>query len=339
MEKYENKIKLLNECGIKSNSVTTYSYLYKRIIEDVFDGSEPKNMLDKSVVEKLLKYVEEDVLMSRKKNFLITWRKIAEISEQKGDMEIINKKIKELNEESLLQPASKKELENKTSINYVIEMREDYKKKLTKSFGVNDIYYLLCSLYSYLPPLRSQDYFDTVIKTENTNLEKDNYYDIEEKEIVLNGYKTVKNHGKRVINVPDELAEIIETFHEKSGSNYLICTRTGKKLESNTFSDTFNRCLKKNASSSMLRKTYISSMIDNGVSAKERKEKAKIMGHTVGTQQLIYSKFSEVLHPKEDEKEIEEEEEEDIEKLSKKLKYHEAEIKRIKEKMKKILDE
>jgi hypothetical protein len=59
-----------------------------------------------------------------------------------------------------------------------------------------------------------------------------------------------------------------------------------------------HRCLKKNVSSSMLRKCFISDKIDEGITAEERKKTAKIMGHSVGTQQSIYSKFSDVLHPK-----------------------------------------
>jgi len=194
-------------------------------------------------------------------------------------------------------PASKKEKDNRIEISEIEAMRDEYKEKLTDKFKTCDMYYLLCSLYTYIPPLRSQDYYSSVIKTETTDTDKENYYDIETKKLVLNKYKTSTVHGKRIIDIPDVLAEIIKNFHDKSDSPYLICTRTGSQLDSNSFQKSVKRCLKHSVSSSMMRKIFISSKIDSGMTATERQENARIMGHSVNTQQGLYSKFSDVLHP------------------------------------------
>ena len=287
--------------GVNANTAKTYAYFYEKIIKSQFEGKEPENMMSDESADKVLEFVNSDVKISNgsKCAYVRAWRGIA-MRKKAGDNVKLLRYVKTTSEDMSYTPANKKDLSNKIDLNYVIQKREEYQKNVTDTFHTNDMYHLQSCLYSYLPPLRSQDYYDTVIKTDTTDLEKDNYYDLETKQLIINNCKTTKSKGQRVIDVPDELADEISKFHERSKSSYMICTRTGHKLDANSFRKSMHRCLKKDISSSMLRNCFISSKIDEGITAEERKRTAKIMGHSVATQQAIYSKFSDVLHPKED---------------------------------------
>lgn len=291
----------LLEKGLNSNTAKTYTYFYKKIVEKVFNKIEPEDMVSDETVDKILEYItKSDLTTGSKTAYIRAWRGISIRKHPNKDNKKLYDYVKTSNRELDYAPASEKEISNKITMSFIVTKREEYKDKLKAKFHTNDMYYLLCCFYTYLPPLRSQDYYNTVIKTEDTDTEKENYYDIESKQLVLNEYKTGKSYGKRVIDFPEDLAKAVETFHNKSNSKYLICTRTGGKLDANSFKKALNSCIQKHVSSSMIRKCFISDKIDVGISAEDRKKTAKIMGHSLNTQQSIYSKFSDVLHPQDD---------------------------------------
>lgn len=288
----------LKENGVLESSSKIYANYYNKLLINVFENTEPENMLSSDALDKVIEYAKNDKFtLNTKGSYLKAWRKIATVKKHEGDTKRLTREIYKLSNTVTYTPANKKEKDNRIEIDEIVGMREEYKGKLKDTFSTYDMYYLMCSLYTYIPPLRSEDYYSSVIKTETTNTEKENYYDIETKKLVINKHKTVKSIGKRIVDIPDVLAEIIKDFHDKSKSPYLICTRTGKQLISTTFQKSIKRCLKHSVSSSMMRKIYISSKIDTGMSAIERQENARIMGHSVNTQQALYSKFSDVLHP------------------------------------------
>jgi hypothetical protein len=291
--------------GIKESTAKSYNVFYNKIVNNAFDQKEPKDFFSDETIDTIINYLNiSDYKKSTRISSARAWRAIGLIKNKEKKLPLDSKKLLDYvnqDKENPFQEPSEKETCNKISLEYVISKREEYKNKLKKEFTINDTYYLLCSLYTYLPPLRSQDYYDTIIKKNDTNVKKDNYYDIETKQLVLNNYKTSKTYGQRVVNFPDVLHKIVVNYHNKSKSPYFICSRTGNQLDSNTFNKTFGRCLRNNhVSSSMLRKCFISQKIDAGVSATERTEAAKIMGHSVATQNTAYSKFSDMLHPDKD---------------------------------------
>jgi len=61
------------------------------------------------------------------------------------------------------QEPSEKEEENKLSKADLIKLRDEWKEKLIDKFTKFDLYYVLLSLCTYLPPLRSQDFYDTFL--------------------------------------------------------------------------------------------------------------------------------------------------------------------------------
>jgi hypothetical protein len=303
-----NMMQYLKSQDINPSSIAVYSHYYVNIIKNCFDLYEPENMLDVNVVKKILKYVDTlDKTLNVKIGHLIAWRKICELKNIVGDMSPILKMLRRYNDDQMFKEATHNELKNKINIKYIEKMRDQYKQKINDDFTINDVYHLLCSLYTYMLPLRSEDYYNTLIMESNgsfldfdRDISQINYYDPIKKQLFLNHYKTSKSHGQRVIDIPDILHDIIMEFHHKSKSPYLVCSTKSNPLSSVSFTITFKRCLKKDVSSSMIRKCFISDKMDNGMNADDRKKAAKIMGHTVCTQMTTYSKFSDALHPDKD---------------------------------------
>ena len=287
-------------------SAKVYAYYCNQLITKCLDNIEPVNMLDEEIVEKILNYVNSlDKSISTKTGLLNSWRKIASTKGHQGDLTKIEKELKKLNDDYAYREPTKKEKDNKITKSDIEKLRDFYKiKSAQNAFGTFDINYLLCCLYSYILPLRSEDYYNSVIYEiggDDVDVDSDNYYDVQNKTLVLNHYKTSKAHGKREVVFPDELHQVVMNFHQKSGSQYLICSTKSEQMTSPSFTMTFKRCMKKDVSSTMIRKCILSDKIDGGMSANERKEASRVMGHSVSTQQIVYSRFSDVLHPEKDE--------------------------------------
>jgi hypothetical protein len=257
-------------------------------------------MLEMNTVKTLLDFVTKESSINKKHSMIGAWRKIAALKKDEGDETPLENMMRKLTQEKVYVPATKSQMSKKIDMNELIKLRNEYDLKIKDKSSCFDTYHLICCLYTMLAPLRSQDYYDTLIKTDDTDLENDNYYDLENQTITLNKYKTSAIHGTRIIDVSNELHDVIEAYHRKIGGEYIITSSTGHKLNAKTFGKTMSRCFKRNISSSALRNSFISMQIDKGMTMEQRKETAKIMGHSISTQQSVYSKYSDTLHPRED---------------------------------------
>lgn len=173
------------------------------------------------------------------------------------------------------------------SANYV-EWSEVLARRDTfaKSFGQNlnaSIKYVLLCLYTYLPPVRGEEYATMVM----------NGRDGENRYIggrfIIENYKTKKSHGKRIIDVPQALQQIIADFHhfhnaDGSSPHLLI-----KDISPKNITDIFHSIFGRNVSTSLLRKIYISANVPS-MTATERLDLARQMGHTIMSQELVYNK-------------------------------------------------
>lgn len=130
----------------------------------------------------------------------------------------------------------------------VIQTRDDLKDKFNTAlhtvgtlhsrevlYGIQQYVTLCC--YTMIPPRRSSDYTEFVIK--NPDPEKDNY--LMQKDgifyFVFNNYKTAKIYGKQQVEIPDELADIINQWSTICHSRYLLM-----KYRRNTPLDSVGMC-------------------------------------------------------------------------------------------------
>lgn len=154
---------------------------------------------------------------------------------------------------------------------------------------------LLLSMYTMIPPVRSDYYKIAIYKTENEVTDDiDNYLIMNSKPfIVLRKYKTSKTYKAIKIDLPKDLIKQIKSSLNKNPRDFLFTSpRNNKPYISNTFNRWVNRTFKKltgkeNISISTLRHIYITrrDLKLEEKSGLERNKIAKIMGHSVGTQQ------------------------------------------------------
>jgi len=181
--------------------------------------------------------------------------------------------------------------------------RKEYRELLTDSYHRhNDGAYVLLSFFYYLPPLRTQDYVNTIllekIKEDKLKTTTKNFISLHHKVMVINGYKTAKIYGRREIELPDKLVKILRNFKEKSKSLWLVPRLQGTMQEpmtSESCTHFINRIFGKKISTTELRRAYVSQkVINQDMKGSERKKVARIMAHSVSTQNQTYSKYSKL---------------------------------------------
>ncbi len=179
------------------------------------------------------------------------------------------------------------ELEKLKSIEELKQMRDNHEDKSSNS------YIALC-LYTYLPPLRSQDWINTKLFYDSSKVkEKDcNYLCLKQKKLFITKYKTAETHGEREEVVPDALVKVLKAYKDNTKATYVIETNKHEKFTSSSFGKFLNR--KFGMSSSTIRKVFVSECVDDGMKGKELKQVAKTMGHTVGVQQGTYTRFANI---------------------------------------------
>lgn len=168
-------------------------------------------------------------------------------------------------------------------------------EKIRDKLKKGSIEKLLVSMYSMIPPLRSD--YDKVAIYKNENEIKDNIdnYLILNKNpyLVITKYKTSKTYKDIKIYLPKKLANEIKSSLKLKPRDYLFIQKNNQPYDKpNTFNRWANRTLKKifnkeNISLSTLRHIYITrrDLKLEEKSGLERKEIANIMGHSVSTQQ------------------------------------------------------
>jgi hypothetical protein len=201
------------------------------------------------------------------------------------------------------------ELANRICMSDVRKLFETYQndiklKKQSKFFWLK---YTILAVYSLFPPLRGQDWYDTMVVKiiDNSNpdvmlaayntkmdAQKCNIYNILTGQLVLKFYKTSKTYGVRVLTLPDELQTIIKEWMKINRTQFLFPTmKTGLPMTQQTFTHRLNSIFSpKKVSTSMLRKIYVSEMIPT-ITVAQRKELSLIMAHSLSSQEFVYKKF------------------------------------------------
>lgn len=113
---------------------------------------------------------------------------------------------------------------------------------------------------------------------------------------VFNDYKTSKLQGKKELVIKTkELKDLLKLWTSIIQKDFLLTNVDGTKMTANGLTKYINKIFKtkypnKNVSSSLLRAIYISENT-SGINMKQRKELANKMGHSVPTQEQIYTKI------------------------------------------------
>lgn len=149
---------------------------------------------------------------------------------------------------------------------------------------------LVLSMYTYLPPLRSDFNKVFIYSKEQNTYDHDNYIILQGKGasvMVLNEFKT-KKKDTYVKVLPDELVDEITESLKNNPRDWLFTDRSGGPYTSGSFTKWTNRTLKslfkKALTISLIRHSFINNLDFNTLSVKDKEEIAKDMTHTVDTQ-------------------------------------------------------
>lgn len=285
-------------------SIIAYTTKFKHLMKNIYNNNTPDILNDDKILKDILEYINKDNIKSNEKiNLLRSYvicLKSLKLECEKFEIEL--KKIKN-NEKDNIQMIKETNEDKNMSLDEITKLRDEYKKDFNRlQRSKNDLYYVVLSLYTYLPPLRSEDFINTYLyyNCEKEDIKDKNYLCLTCKKLILTKYKTSKAYGVREIDIPNDLRDILHKYKMKTNSIYVISSPNNKKFHESSFHRLLLEATNKKISSSAIRKIYVSESIDKNMSVKDRKKAAQIMGHSISTQSIMYSKFSKLLHTEDD---------------------------------------
>lgn len=150
---------------------------------------------------------------------------------------------------------------------------------------------MVLSLFTYIPPRRSKDYFLCKLAKKEPNDVNFNYFIIPKKEFIFNNYKTQDKYGKQTLNISDEkeLTTILEIYLRnilKKNPEFFLCEYDGSKINHNTIYRVLNNIFGKGVGVTMLRHSYLTSKY--GDMRENQKMDAEAMAHSVKQQNEVY---------------------------------------------------
>lgn len=165
--------------------------------------------------------------------------------------------------------------------------------------------FILFSIYSRLPMRNDVSGMTITTKRLYNKLKEDekkenNYLVIEKNKMffVLNQFKTSAKYKELDIDIPKDLEKLLRFYIKVNGlsnGDTLFTSTTGKPLSRNALSQLFiktsQKYMKKNISTTMLRKIVLSDKFADV--KKEQEEMAEITGHSVATMNKVYVKQKE----------------------------------------------
>ncbi len=319
-----DEIKTHLSTKVKSNTINTYyvslnnikrslnnDYLIKDIIND-------KNYLVDIIKNFINNYKGKEssksTLLNGFRQILIGYNEILHLKNSTLNFDSLilellsyfKSETRKISSAKIYQAPTSSELENLISMDDIINLRENTKRLCEYEFFSNyrrHLRYLILCLYTYIPPLRGEDFFTSKVYDNVNDVEETqkNYVLISENLLIINEYKTIDKYGTRKIKLPRELINVITHFKLTFNTNWLIPKllkfpkNIHEHMDGKNFTPFMYSIFGKKIASSMIRKIYISENIDK-LNGDERKKIALIMAHHPSTAVLTYTRFNFNIH-------------------------------------------
>jgi hypothetical protein len=280
-----------NRPNLTDSSLKTYSSVLRNVQKQMEneDGLSFFSDKDKEIIEFL-----KDKTPQTKKTTLSA---LFVLTKKKAYQELMIKIMKEVNENNKNQKKNAKQEENMISIKEIDDIYQPLLAKAKSMLSKKTILvestimnFLLVSflggVIKGLPPRRSQDF--TELKIKNYDTKKDNYY--KGGKFYFNIYKTSKNYGLQIIDVPEELNTLLKKWSKINDKDYMLYSSNGNKLTSPQITKMLNKIFgNKNISTSILRHIFISDRYKDMPALTDIESLAKKMGQS-SEQALEYIK-------------------------------------------------
>jgi len=241
--------------NLSDKSINTYASVLKTIMKNMkFDTVK---QLDND--KKVLEYLAEMKPNTRKTRLSALFVLTENEAYKKNMLEDVNA----YNNSMKSQTKNDKETENWITKDELFEIYNNLKKDTNvlfrkKNKNMSDLQdiqaFVMLSLFVLLPPRRALDYSEMKIK--NIDKTKDNY--IKGNNLIFNIYKTSKQKGQQIIEVPKQLKSILNKWVKINTTDYLLFDNKGGKLTSVKINQRFKKLFGKNFSVNMFRKLFLS---------------------------------------------------------------------------------
>jgi hypothetical protein len=136
---------------------------------------------------------------------------------------------------------------------------------------------LCCGIW--VPPRRSADWTEMLIRLDKVDKDTDNY--IEKKQFVFNRYKTAKTYGTQHVNIPAGLMKILNAYIRHNPYDYLLVDGDGNKISSAGLAQRLNRIFGNKISTSLLRHIYLSDKYKDVPKLTDMEQTAQDMAHSL----------------------------------------------------------
>ena len=292
---WEKIYNYLDQKGLSEGSQKTTVNQMRRVLKGIF-GDKPFTMaqLKKSPMQ-AVKWITEDGDLSSfsiKKNHLTSMFKLYEALDI--NTKVFCDKFAEVVDLANAERAGGLSEKQKQRFDKV-----DFEALQKKVETINDPEVrLMTAVYAgHMPPLRGNEWRGTKVVTTKKYTKSslpDNYILLPQKKMIVGKSKTSKYHETKEIDLPDEVVKEIKRYVDTSKSDILFPDMA---------SSVFTKRLMKNLGFSVqaLRKRYVSEKVSEGISPTDRVALARIMGHTIATSALDYSKPDDIKKKDEDE--------------------------------------
>jgi len=302
--------------NIKDNSLKIYVSNLNKLMK-MFESDNLDFLKDEKKVLEKLKDLSDNTIRNYYNAILIYLMSINKDKKYDDEIKVYGDLRDDLNKKYEDQQAtgtiSEKQKENFVDIKEVYDMidkigNEKKEKKIKKKEDLTGkekqllMIYIIYNIYVRLPMRNDIAGMEAISKRQYNKLTEEekkakNYLVVEKGKMmmILNKYKTSKKYEENKIEVPKDLEKLLRLYIRINGMGKLFTTSTGNELSRNALSQlllkTSQKYMGKNISTTMLRKIYLSSKYADV--KEEMKKDAKIMGHSVATQQKVYVKNDE----------------------------------------------
>ncbi len=294
--------------NLKPVSVNQY-YVQLKKLKNIFDTNDYKFLIKPKNVEDKLQNLHYTSIRNMYNAIIILLmalnetKKYDELIVEYSDMrDELNNKYEDEQKSGIISDKQKPNFVKMEEIESMIsELKSEVmilkkKKTLTKSDKSTIRAWTLFNMLSKIPTRNDASNMLYITQTNYKKLsdddKKNNNYLVNQRnnmKFIYNQYKTSKKYSENIISVPTELKPVLRLYLKlmdyKLGDNIFPLS---KNAISQLLIKTSKRILNKNISSTMIRKSYMSSKYSG---LKEEMEKdAKVMGHSVDVGQSIYTK-------------------------------------------------
>jgi len=287
----------LNGRGLSEGSLKLYEANLKRLN----NGNEIKSINFLKDTESIINKIKEKKDTTARSYIIAICSILKNDPKMKKQQEIYYKLLIEYNDKlknnNTKSDKQKEEWISQNEVKEIYNNLEDEAKLLLKKKNLNEdeynklLSYIVLSLYVLQPPRRNLDYLKMIAVAKYKGIEDKNfnYFDIANKKMIFNNYKTKGTYQSQEIDVDEKLYLILLMWIKKFKiKSYILQKMDNTELDKNGITKILYKIFDKKIGSSLLRNIYLTDKYSD--KNQEKAKDAKMMGNSINVIDSTYVK-------------------------------------------------